>query len=186
MFDLDRTAQAAAYLLAKAPQHTLSKLKLMKLLYLADRTSFATYGTTISGDRLVSMPHGPVLSRTLGALRMEDAAPADWTMWVRHAGGNDFTLADHADIDAAGRLSDADIAILDDVWTGFGAMTAIQLRNWTHDPHNCPEYRDPNGSSHPITIEDLGRALGFTAAEIAAAEAYNDELDSITRALAAL
>lgn len=186
MFDLDRTAQAAARFLSRAPQHQLSKLKLMKLLYIADRTAFATYGATISGDRLVSMPHGPVLSRTLGALKMEDAAPDAWTAWVRHTGGHNFRLADGANIDAAGRLSDADIAIIDDVWDRFGTMAPWQLRDWTHDPTNCPEYEDPHGSSHEITTEALGRAVGFTPEQIEAAKQYNDELDSISRALAAL
>jgi len=42
----------------------MSKVKLMKLLYLAERESCRRYGEPISGDTLLSTPGGPVLSTT--------------------------------------------------------------------------------------------------------------------------
>jgi len=54
----------------------MNYLKLMKLLYLADRESMRRNGRPISGDRYVSMDHGPVLSQTLnlinGARKFEE------------------------------------------------------------------------------------------------------------------
>lgn len=186
VYDRVKAAQAAAVLLSKAPGHRLSRLKLMKLMYLADRRAFAHRGSTISGDRLVAMPHGPVLSRTLGALKMEDAAPADWLDWVTWINGNDYQLADHADITNAGRLSQADLDDLASTWDEFGSMTAWQLREWTHDSRNCPEYHDPHGSSMPIDMIELALAVGLTRDEAEAALAQQEEADSIDRALAAL
>ena len=63
MYNERRTAEAAAYLLHRAGG-TLPALKLMNLLYLAERLSLKRYGEPLTGDRLVSMPHGPVLVNT--------------------------------------------------------------------------------------------------------------------------
>ena len=68
MFKEVKTAQVAAFFLAKAPGHRMPHLKLMKLLYLADRESMRETGYPMSWDRLVSMPHGPVLSTTLNLI----------------------------------------------------------------------------------------------------------------------
>ena len=63
-FDEEKTAQAAAYLLWKfGRRHNV--MALMKLLYLADRKALIERGHPITGDHMVSMPHGPVLSETL-------------------------------------------------------------------------------------------------------------------------
>lgn len=67
LFNEKRTTQAAAFFLFKAGGK-LPVLKLMKLLYLAERESYRQYGEPISGDNLVSMPHGPVLSQTLNLM----------------------------------------------------------------------------------------------------------------------
>jgi hypothetical protein len=42
----------------------LPVIKLIKLMYLAERLSLQRYGEPLTGDRLVSMPDGPVLSMT--------------------------------------------------------------------------------------------------------------------------
>ena len=45
----------------------MSHLKLMKLLYLADREGVHQLGYLLSGDR-PAVPHGPVLSMTLNLI----------------------------------------------------------------------------------------------------------------------
>ncbi|MEE3701578.1 type II toxin-antitoxin system antitoxin SocA domain-containing protein, partial [Mannheimia haemolytica] len=49
MFDELKIAQATAYLLHKAGG-TMEHIKVMKLLYLADRLSWQRYGYSISND----------------------------------------------------------------------------------------------------------------------------------------
>ena len=63
-FDQRKVAQAAAWFVSRSGG-AINILKLMKLLYLADRQALASFARSISGDRMVSMPHGPVLSQTL-------------------------------------------------------------------------------------------------------------------------
>lgn len=55
-------------------------------------------------------------------------------------------------------LSDADIDILDATWKKFGAMSGSQLRSFTHN--HCAEWKDPEGSSRPISERDVFLALG--------------------------
>lgn len=164
LFNEKKAAQAAAYFLFRAGG-PLTLLKLMKLLYLAERGSFERYGAPMIGDRLVSMPHGPVLSITHNYMNGElESVPGGWESWIADRAEHNLDLRDRAALkspeDDLLELSDADLAILADVWQRFGHMSASGLRNWTHD--NCPEWKDPDGSMIPMTPEDLFAALNFT------------------------
>src|SRR5712691_464729 len=68
MFSERRVAQMAAYLLGRE-KGRMNYLKLIKLLYLADRESLKRHGHPISDDRYVSMDHGPVLSTTFNLIK---------------------------------------------------------------------------------------------------------------------
>ena len=92
MYNERRAAEAAAYLLYRAGG-TLPVLKLMKLLYLAERLSLQRHGEPLTGDRLVSMPHGPVLSITYtligGGIK---SCKGGWDSWVSDRTGHNLTL----------------------------------------------------------------------------------------------
>ena len=78
-FNEKKATQAAAYLL-RLRGGRMSYMKLIKLLYLADRISLNRRGRPITTDRYVSMDRGPVLSRTLNLITEErdPAAPSFW------------------------------------------------------------------------------------------------------------
>jgi len=165
LFNEKRTAQAAAFLLHRAGGR-LPLLKLMKLMYLAERESLKLYGEPITGDKLVSMPHGPVLSMTYdhmnGGLPSKDGG---WDTWVDDRAGHDLALKDPSMIRTPEQdlleLSDGDLEVLGDIWTKFGHMSRFDLVKYTHSAA-CPEWEDPNGSSIPITLDRLFGALGYT------------------------
>ncbi len=164
LFNEKKAAQAAAYFLFRAGG-PLTVLKLMKLLYLAERGSFERYCTPMIGDRLVSMPHGPVLSITYNHMSGElESAPGGWDSWIADRAEHNLDLQDRAALkspdDDLLELSDADLSTLADVWQQFGRMSAWELRQWTHN--NCPEWKDPDGSMIPMSPEDLFAALKFT------------------------
>ena len=164
LFNEKKAAQAAAYFLLRAGG-PLTVLTLMKLLSLSERGSFERYGAPMIGDKLVSMPHGPVLSITYNHMSGElESLPGGWDSWIADRAEHNLDLRDRdalksAEDDLLG-LSDADLAVLDDVWQKFGPMSASVLRNWTHK--NCPEWHDPDGSMIPMTPDDLFAALKFT------------------------
>lgn len=139
-------------------------IKLMKLLYLAERRSLEVYGEPITGDSLVSMPYGPVLSKTYG--HMNGAAISQeggWDSWVSDRANHMVALLDPSMIRTPEKdllqLSDSDLEILQSVWDEFGHLERFKLVDYTHD--NLPEWSDPNGSAKPITYRKLFEVLGF-------------------------
>lgn len=188
LFNEKKAAQAAAYFLFRAGR-PLSVLKLSKLLYLAERRSFEKFGEPLIGDRPVSMPHGPVLSSTYD--HMNGALPSvagGWESWIADREGHFLALRDPQALRSPERdmleLSDADLEVLSEIWERFGGMDQWQLREWTHD--NCPEWRDPEGSSIPIRPEDLFAALKFSPERCDAVLARLREADEINAAFASV
>ena len=166
LFDERKAAQAAAYLLLRAGG-TLDVIKLVKLLYLAERLHYQRYGEPLTGDRLVSMPNGPALSLTLdhvnGGLR---SRPGGWQSWIAACEGNMVALREteraHVNVteDDFDMLSDSDVEALGEIWDKFGHWDKWRIVDYTHEG-GCPEWHDPCGSSVPIRRVDLFRALGF-------------------------
>lgn len=157
-----KVAQMAASFIQKQGEK-MEILKLMKLLYLADRESIGSYGHPISYDKMVSMPHGPALSQTLDlAHGFIDSVPGGWDDLISDLEGHMVSLvSEEMNFD---ELSEADMKVLDSIWKSFGGMTALEIRNWTHE--NCGEYTDPEGSSLPIEIEVVLREVGISENEI--------------------
>lgn len=164
-FDERKASQAAAFLLHRAGGR-LPVIKLIKLLYLAERLSFKRYGEPLTGDRLVSMPHGPVLSHTYSLIQgAYESAPDGWDTWIADRSGHDLALRDSSMIRTPEQdllaLSDSDLEVLGQVWADFGHWEKFRLRDYTHSA-DFPEWKDPEGSSTPIRYADLLIALGYT------------------------
>ena len=173
MYSERRVAQMAAFMLIRRGGQ-MSHLKLMKLLYLADREAVKRYGRSISEDNIVAMPHGPVLSRTLDHIDGNcHSITGGWEHWISAKADHEVSLRGNPEIDDLDELSSADLEILDAVWQQFGSMTRWQIRDWTHS--NCPEWQDPEGSANPITKEDLYKALGYSTEAITELQADFDD-----------
>lgn len=171
LFDERKAAQVAAYFLIRAAKRgaNVTLLKLMKLMYLAERLSYERFCFPIIGDALVSMPHGPVLSRTLDLMNFGSLKEkGEWDSLVAEKAGRDMSLNGHENltIDDLRELSESDIEVLDSIWEKFGRMSAIHLREYTHNSDNCPEWQDPDGSSVPIQLETLLQKLGYSQPDI--------------------
>ncbi len=175
-----KTAQAAALFLLKAGG-PMPHLKLMKLLYIADRESYRLRGSPITGDAMVSMPHGPVLSRTLDLMKGEaDPASAGWSNYVCRVNQHAVALAHGVTKETfLGELSQAEYGIIDDVWQWYGGMSQWELRDLTH---TFPEWEDPHGSSKPIERYTLFRAVGMTHKQAKASVEQCEEFDAIDAA----
>ena len=184
MFNDRKVAQMAAFLLWKSGTR-MAHLKLMKLLYLADRGAMERYGVPISGDRIVAMPHGPVLTMTLNLMDGDvESSPNGWDSLISDKENHELSLKHPVTRDDLDELSQADIDVLESVWAQFGHMDKWAIRNYTHN--HCPEWTDPNGSSVPISYENVFRALGRpekVAVELGARIEAERTLDKIFAAL---
>jgi len=162
LFNEKKAAQVAAFFLHRGGGR-LDILKLMKLMYLAERSSLTRFGEPLTGDWLFSMEHGPVLSRTLNHLNgFVDSAPDGWEAWI--SGREDHLVAIKKHIDDTKKelssLSDADLEVLQEVWGEYGHLTGFQLRDLTHEI--CPEWEDPEHSSIPIPYTRVLRHVGHS------------------------
>jgi uncharacterized phage-associated protein len=160
-FSEQKAAQVAAFFLHRA-QGQLEILKLMKLMYLAERASYKKFGEPMIGDRLVSMDNGPVLSITLNHMnRFLPSQEGGWETWVSDR--RDYLLALNREIkdpkEDLLQLSDGELEVLESVWKEYGQLGSFQLADLTHKI--CPEWEDPHGSSLPISRSRLLRSLGF-------------------------
>ena len=159
-FNARKAAQVAAYL-AMRQGGTINVMKLVKLIYLADREFMTRYDSPILFDRLVSMPHGPVNSMTYNYMggAFDDAG---WNAFIADREGHDVALASinitPADFD---QLSEAEVEVMGIVWGKFGHMTQWEIRDYTHT--HCPEWEDPQGSSLDIPYERVFKFLGKAA-----------------------
>jgi uncharacterized phage-associated protein len=163
-FDHLKSIQTIAYFVRKAGG-TAQKLKLIKLVYLADRVSFARRGKPVNFDSYFSLPHGPVASSALNGMDHQLGDPA-WEVLAQAENRRDVTIVGEVTDD---RLSRADRAILDEVWNQFGGMTASEIRNWTH--RHCREYVEVGpAASLPIELPELLAQVGIKEAANAARE----------------
>jgi uncharacterized phage-associated protein len=164
MFDEQTTAQVAAYFLQKSNK-PMTRLTLLKLMYLADRQSYIECEGPITGDRVVAMGKGPVLSKTYDFIKNEGPVPSCWSDLIEtRRGSSEVTLKRQVTQIDFDRLPNAIIEILDKVYTDFGDMEADALSNYTH---GLEEWIDPPpGSSVTIPVRRILRALGKTPQEI--------------------
>ncbi len=179
-FREEKTTQIASRLLETAGGR-MNILKLVKLVYLVDRTSLVKYGRPVTFDRFFAMKQGPVVNSTLdciNAVREAGEAPI-WMNHISERRTNAVTLLRAAEpLD----LSTAEERIIDEVCERFGAMSEWELRDWTHQ--SLPEYREPHEAKRtPITYEDVLTAAGWDQADIAEAILQLDMEDEAQRAL---
>jgi len=157
-----KAAQIAAFFVFQEGS-VIGILKLMKLMYLAERESFTKYGEPMIGDNLVSMNHGPVLSITLDHLNnFIDSEPGGWESWISDRENHFVGLKVNIEGDIAlhlDQLSDADLDVLLTIWKKYGKYSGSQLRNITHEI--CTEWEDSDNSSLPIPYSRLLKCVGY-------------------------
>ena len=173
LFDERKAAQAAAYRLYRAGGR-LPGLKLVKLMYLAERESLKRFGDSITGDRFVSMPHGPVLSKTYSLIGgFDSSVEGGWESWISDRAGHDVALRDSSMIRSPDEdllaLSESDLECLGAIWENFGHWEKFKLRDYTHTDA-CPEWENPLGGSHDIPYARLLKAVGHTPEQVSALE----------------
>jgi len=185
MYSDRKAGQIAGYFLGRAGG-AMPHMKLIKLMYLADRQALKDHGYTVSGDSPYSMNNGPVLSATLDHINGEVQSSEDgWDSWVSDRENHRVQLARSAPTrDDLNEISDAEIEVLAKVWADFGRMDQYELSEYTHKC--CPEWNHPDGSSTRIPFDSILRAVGWTAEAAESAAALLVSQERLSKRLAAL
>lgn len=171
MYNERKAAQVAAYFVAQQGG-TIPHLKLMKLMYLAERLSLQEYGDSMLNDSLVSMRYGPVLSRTKDCMDGlgDRSLPDGWDGWISDIANYKVGLA-KADFseEQLDELSPSELELMDRVWDEHGGKDQWDLAEFTHQ--HCTEWKNPGASTLSITYDDVLIAGGLdedSAAELSA------------------
>ncbi len=155
-FDIHRVIQLTAYCVRQGRSKRMNILRLMKLLYIADRESLRAAGYVLTGDAPYALKHGPVLSKVYNLCRPDSIGPsADaWRQYFRAEDYNLHLVAEPGE----DRLSEHDKRIVSQVVEDHRCIGTWRLRDLTH---TFPEWQknDPGNSSRPIPLGDILDAL---------------------------
>jgi len=161
MFKEEKTSQIAATFVSMEGG-IIPHLKLIKLIYIADRESMKRTGFPLTFDQMKSLPHGPILDNTLSHIDNQstarNASYPSWKSKIINKGQYNVELVNpNFEISS---LSEDDLNVLKDVYSEYGHCTKYQLRDITHNPIKFPEWHDPKGSSSLIQYEDIFLSFG--------------------------
>lgn len=165
LFNEVKATQAAARFLTLRGG-SMSYIKLIKLLYLADREALIRWGCPITTDRFVSMDIGPVVSRIYGLIR-DEQPPGLFRIWrefispaqnyevrlIRDPGNSELALPE--------------LDMIDAVYAEHGCHNRWAVVDFTR---SLPEWVHPDGGALPIEHRDILRAADKTESEISAVE----------------
>lgn len=172
-FNEKKATQAAGQFLQLA-NGRMNYMKLIKLLYIADREALLRWGRPITTDVYFSMKHGPVLSEILDLI---DEGPNPFlgeTFWAHHiAKVEEYDVSLKSD-PLDDQLSEAEEELMGQVFEKFGKLNKWRL---VEIVHAFPEWQDPGAGRLPIDYADILKAGHKTPEEIHAIE---EELAALT------
>jgi uncharacterized phage-associated protein len=158
VFSPKRAAQAAAVLVKLEPKCEINYMKLIKLLYIADRESIAETKAPITGDDPFAMKHGPVLSRIYDFVMDRDSEGVNvWSEYFETNGLNVHLLGDPG----TDELCPYDIKKLQEVFDRHKNDDQWDLEELTH-MYKEWQRNDPGRSSRPIPLQHIVDAVGLS------------------------
>ncbi|MFH0909981.1 MAG: Panacea domain-containing protein [Planctomycetota bacterium] len=160
-FKFKKALQAAAYLLRREPSHDMSYMRLLKVLYLADRESVRLTGRPITGDRIAAMEQGPVLSDVYNLIKGEHLWSPDWAGFILK---EDYKIRMVNDPGQA-NLSRFEIETLERIAEECRSRDEWEMVQYAHE--HCPEWEknkpSEQGKMNWIPFKDLLEAVGRSA-----------------------
>ncbi|MBQ7538509.1 MAG: SocA family protein [Treponema sp.] len=174
------------FFILKRNNLSMNYMKLIKLLYLADRAALDAYGETITENSAVSMDQGPVLSELYDYIKNSKHDDAQ-RLWNNYFVKNKHSLdCINTDIDD-GELCEYEESILEEIDNLYKDKTPWQMVDLVHNVNVCPEWRDPNGSALPIRTNEVLSYLGYSKEErdflLKNATVYKAEHDKLSRVI---
>ena len=157
-----KAAQICAYFASRSDGGRIDKLKLSKLVYLAERRFLAEHHRPMLFDDLYSLAHGPVCSSTLRGIEGGGDKKL-WNDYIRRHGLDTIVAVKSMERQDLDHVSDAELKILDKIWRRFSGRSPSSLRNYTHT--ECSEYTEISAGSKPFSYLEVFQALGRDDAE---------------------
>jgi uncharacterized phage-associated protein len=170
-FNIKKTLQAISAFLHFHGTKDMSYLRLLKLLYIADRESIKETGQPITGDHVVAMKHGPVLSCVYELIKTGDAV--EWPIWseyFRTVGYRIELIKDPGN----GKLSKYEIGKLRELTKRYEDQNEWDLVEITHEFEEWKR-NNPGTFPKPIPLAHILAALGRSGDEQAIVQEAHDQ-----------
>ncbi len=155
-FDAVKAVQVAAVLLRKERKR-MTRLRLLKLLLIADRTSIKEMGFPILGSRIVAMDNGPLHSAIHDLIKGNHPAEPIWSKYIMTDGPRDVVLVDEPELS---KLSRPEITLLAKVSDDLAQQNDWAISNLTRGFQEWTRYyREGTSTEIPLeaVIEGVGR-----------------------------
>lgn len=138
-FDYKKATQAINYL-ARKEGGQIDKLKLIKLIYLAERYHLRRHGRPIVNDTYFAMKRGPVASSVKDIAELSSDFLADEEKSYAQAyikPSDNYMIGSLNEVDTD-LFSDSELEALDFAYSQFGGLHQYELVNLTHE---YPEWK---------------------------------------------
>ena len=160
-FDVDRCIEAAGVLFSTTETKMMGRMRLLKLLYLANRTSLKEIGDPIVDDDAVAMKYGPVLSHTYDLIKRNERNEKVQAVWNEH-----FKVVDSIQLlmvtdPGTDHLSDYDVETLIGIATLYKDTEDEDLSELTHTFDEYKWHWDGKHLSESIPERDLLKGIGY-------------------------
>ena len=165
LFNEAKATQAAAHIL-HLRGGSMSYVKLIKLLYLADREALIRWGRPITTDRYVSLDIGPVVNRVYELIRGEPAPNSMW-IWRKFISAPENYEVRLMNDPGSSELTRPELDLMDEVFAQHGRQSRWSVVDYTR---SLPEWSYPDGGALPIEYHDILKAAHKTETEISAVE----------------
>ncbi len=156
---IQRITESTSILLQEAGGK-MNYMKLVKLLYFADRKALEEFEHPITYDTYANLPRGPILSSTLNLVKGQFSASAYWDKYFER---EDRYIKVRGEYPKLKKLSPADVRILKKIYSDLGQYNQFQLAELSE---KLPEWEDPHGSSNPLEIPEILAKLKYSKKDI--------------------
>ncbi|MEI8374555.1 MAG: Panacea domain-containing protein [Planctomycetota bacterium] len=155
-FDVKKAVQAAAVMLKHSPGLQMPYLRLLKLLYIAERESLREVMRPVLGGKMVAMRQGPLHSEVYDLIK-KPCEP-----WVNHIRLDEYDLELVSD-PSDSELCDYEVELLSKIAEMYKGFTEWQLVDLTHSFEEwIKTYPNINArTSHRIHFVDILDAVGL-------------------------
>jgi len=155
-FRIEKAIQAASVLLSCESHEWMDYLRLLKLLYIADRESVQETGQPIIGSKLVAMRNGPLHSRIYDLVKGEDVGECEWGRYFRTV-GYEIQEIRHPGVAV---LSRYEVRKLKEVHDRYKSVDTWALVDETHTFEEWKSNAPEGNTSREVPFEDLVKAVG--------------------------
>ncbi len=157
-FHTQKTIQAVAFLLRRERGRRMNYMRLLTILYLAEREILKESSMPLTGSRVVAMQRGPVLEDVLNLIHGTHIAVQEWSAFIQTDHYHLEMIADPG----IGLLSKFVLRKLEEIATryeDFDEWAMVEVA------HQLPEWKrnDPGQSTSEIPLVHILEAVGRAA-----------------------